>query len=194
MLKFYFALAPNPMKVALFLEEAGLPYELIRIDTRRGGQHTPEFKALNPNAKTPVIVDGETVVFDSNAILLYLAEKSGRFLPAGLRHRVQAVEWLFWQVGGLGPMVGQNHHFARYAPERIPYAVERYVKETTRLYNVLDRRLADHEYLAGSYSVADMATWPWISRYEWQQIDLTAYPNLMRWYLAIADRLAVNHP
>jgi len=190
MIKFYYHPSPNPAKVALFLEEAGLPYKLMPVDTRKGEQFKPEFLAINPNAKTPAIVDGETTVFDSNAILLYLAEKTGKFIAKDLRGRVETLQWLFWQMAGLGPMAGQNHHFSQYAPEKIPYAVDRYVRETSRLYAVMDKRLADREFLAGPYSIADMAAYPWTVPYERQGQKLEDYPNLKRWFEAIKARPA----
>ncbi len=192
MLKFYYSLAPNPRKVALFLEEAGLPYEAIPVDTRKGEQHAPAFLKLNPNAKVPVIDDDGKIVFDSSAILLYLAEKTGKLLPKDEKGRWHAVQWLMWQMGGVGPMLGQVHHFVRYNAGKAPYAEERYLKEAARLYGVLDRRLAEVPYVAGEYSIADIAIWPWISRFEWQKVDLKTYPNVLRWYREIAARPAVE--
>ena len=189
MLKFYFSGAPNPTKVALFLEEAGLPYEPMPVDTRKGQQHSPDYLAINPNAKVPAIVDGDVTVFDSNAILLYLGEKTGLFLPTDIRGRKTTTEWLFWQMGGLGPMAGQNHHFGVYAPEKIPYAINRYVNETNRLYGVIDRRLADRPFLVGdAYTIADMAAYPWIVPWKRQQQSLDDFVNLRRWFDAIAAR------
>ena len=192
MIKFYYSTAPNPMKVALCLEEMELPYEPIPVDTRKGMQHKPEFLALNPNAKVPCIVDGEIVVFDSNAIVLYLAEKTGKFLPKEPKARAHTVQWLMWQMGGLGPMLGQVHHFVKYNAGKAPYAEERFSKEAKRLYGVLDRQLALAPFVAGEYSIADMSIWPWISRFEWQGIDLNTYPNVKRWYVEIANRPAVQ--
>ena len=193
MITFYFNGSPNPTKVALFLEEAGLPYEAVAVDTRKGEQFAPDFLKLNPNGKVPVLVDDGQVVFDSNAILLYLAEKTGRFIPTDLRGRSEVLQWLFWQMGGLGPMLGQNHHFSQYAPEKIPYAIDRYVKETNRLYGVLDRRLADRAFVAGAdYTIADMAAYPWIVPWEKQGQRLDDHPNLKRWFEAIADRPATR--
>lgn len=194
MLKFYFNGSPNPTKVALFLEEAGLPFEPHAIDTRKGDQFKPDFLKISPNNRIPAIIDrdnGQTL-FESGAILMYLAQKTGKFWPKEGPGHWQAVEWLMWQMGGVGPMLGQVHHFVKYNQGKAPYAEERYLAEAHRLYGVLDRRLAQGEYLAGSYSIADMATWPWISRFEWQTIDMNKYPNVLRWYKAIAARPAVE--
>ncbi|NEQ28269.1 MAG: thiol:disulfide oxidoreductase, partial [Microcoleus sp. SIO2G3] len=185
-------------KITIFLEEAGVEYRIIPINIGAGDQFQPDFLKIAPNNRMPAIVDqhppdgGEPVsVFESGAILLYLAEKTGQFLPSDLRGRKTAIEWLFWQMGGLGPMAGQNHHFVQYAPEKLPYAIDRYVKETNRLYGVLDRQLAGREFLAGEYSIADMASYPWIVPYERQQQNLADFPNLQRWFEAIRDRPAV---
>ena len=189
---------PNGHKITLFLEETGLPYAIKPVDIGAGEQFAPDFLAIAPNNRMPAIVDhapadgGAPVsVFESGAILLYLADKTGRFVPADLRGRVAATEWLMWQMGGLGPMAGQNHHFTRYAPERIPYAVDRYVKETNRLYGVLDRRLDGRDYLAGDYSIADMACYPWILP-EPQGQDIEQFPNVKRWLAAIKARPATT--
>jgi GST-like protein len=191
---------PNGHKITLFLEEAGLPYRLHGVNIGTGEQFRPEFLAISPNNRIPAIVDqdpaggGKPVsVFESGAILLYLADKIGRFIPpAGeVAARVEVLQWLFWQMGGLGPMAGQNHHFALYAPEKIPYAITRYVNETNRLYGVLDRRLADRTFVAGAdYSIADMACYPWIVPHERQGQKLADFPNLARWFAAIAARPA----
>ena len=189
---------PNGHKVILFLEETGLPYRIVPVDIGRGEQFRPEFLAIAPNNRMPAIVDHEPAeggapisVFESGAILLYLADKTGRFIPADLRGRVEVLQWLFWQMGGLGPMAGQNHHFRNYAPEKIPYAIDRYVNETNRLYGVLDNRLSDRPFLAGSdYSIADMASYPWIVPYERQGQDLADFPNLERWFRSIEARPA----
>ena len=189
---------PNGHKITLFLEEAGLEYRILPVDITKGDQFRPEFLAIAPNNRMPAIVDhqpsggGDPVsVFESGAILVYLAEKTGRFLPTDPRGRTAALEWLFWQVGGLGPMAGQNHHFAIYAPEKIPYAIERYVKETNRLYGVLDRRLVGRAFIAGDeYGIADMACYPWIVPHERQGQTLDDFPNLKRWFTAIRDRPA----
>ncbi|MCB1536168.1 MAG: glutathione S-transferase N-terminal domain-containing protein [Rhodoblastus sp.] len=186
---------PNGHKITMFLEEAGLAYTIRPVNIVEGDQFKPDFLRLSPNNRMPAIVDhmpadggARVSVFESGAILVYLAEKTGRFLSTDPRKRVQTLEWLFWQIGGLGPMAGQNHHFALYAPETVPYAVNRYVKETNRLYGVLDKRLADHEFLAGDYSIADMASYPWIVPYKRQSQSLDDFPNLKRWFEAIKAR------
>lgn len=189
---------PNGHKITLFLEEAGLDYKIIPVDISAGDQFKPDFLAIAPNNRMPAIVDhapadgGAPIsIFESGAILLYLAEKTGRFIPADVRGRKSVLEWLFWQVGGLGPMAGQNHHFVQYAPERIAYAMERYVKETNRLYGVLDTRLGKSANVAGEdYSIADMAIYPWIVPHQRQQQDLDTFPNLKRWFEAVAARPA----
>ena len=188
---------PNGHKITMFLEEAGLDYKLTPINISQGDQFKPEFLAVSPNNRIPAIVDhapaggGAPIsVFESGAILQYLAEKSGKFLPADVRGRVEVMQWLFWQMGGLGPMAGQNHHFSQYAPEKIPYAIERYVKETNRLYGVLNKRLADREFVAGAYSIADMAAYPWIVPHERQGQKLEDFPHLKRWFEAIKARPA----
>jgi len=197
MIELYYWPTPNGHKVTLFLEEAGLDYAIKPVDIGRGEQFDPAFLAFSPNNRMPAIIDrapadgGEAIsVFESGAILLYLAQKSGRFLPSDVRGRKEVTEWLFWQMGGLGPMAGQNHHFGTYAPEKIPYAIERYVKETNRLYGVLDRRLAGREFIAGDYSIADMACYPWIVPHERQQQNLDDFPHLQRWFNAIGERPA----
>ncbi|WP_076071520.1 glutathione S-transferase C-terminal domain-containing protein [Sphingomonas montana] len=200
MIDFYYWTTPNGHKVTLFLEESGVPYRILPIDISRGAQFGPDFLAVAPNNRIPAIVDtapadgGPVIpIFESGAILLYLAEKTGQFLPTDLRGRTEVLTWLFWQMGGLGPMAGQNHHFSIYAPERIPYATERYVRETGRLYAVLDRRLADRTFVAGeSYSIADMAIYPWIVPWHAQQQDLSAHSNLRRWFDAIGARPATK--
>jgi GST-like protein len=196
MIDLYYWPTPNGHKVTMFLEEAGLPYTIHPVDIGKGAQFEPSFLKIAPNNRMPAIVDqapadggGPVSLFESGAILLYLAEKTGRFLPADLRGRAETLQWLFWQMGGLGPMLGQNHHFSQYAPEKIPYAIDRYVKETNRLYGVLDRRLADREFVAGAgYTIADMAAYPWIVPWEKQGQRLDDHPNLKRWFEAIADR------
>ena len=186
---------PNGHKITMFLEEAGLAYTIRPVNIVEGDQFKPDFLKLSPNNRMPAIVDhmpadgGAAIsVFESGAILVYLAEKTGRFLSTDLRKRAQTLEWLFWQVGGLGPMAGQNHHFALYAPEKIPYALDRYVKETNRLYGVLDKRLVHHEFLAGDYSIADMAAYPWIVPHKRQSQDLDDFVHLKRWFEAIKAR------
>ncbi len=197
MIDLYYWTTPNGHKVTLFLEESGLPYRIHPVNIGAGDQFKPDFLAISPNNRIPAIVDREPAdggapvsVFESGAILLYLAEKTGKFIPADMRGRVEVLEWLFWQMGGLGPMAGQNHHFSQYAPEKIPYAIERYVKETNRLYGVMNKRLADREYLAGDYSIADMAAYPWIVPHERQGQNLNEFPHLKRWFQAIGGRPA----
>lgn len=198
MIELYYWGTPNGHKITLFLEEAGVPYEIHPVDISAGDQFKPEFLAFSPNNRIPAIIDtqpadgGEPVsVFESGAILQYLATKTGQFLPTDLRARTTVLEWLYWQVAGLGPMAGQNHHFGTYAPEKIPYAIDRYVRETARLYGVLDKRLAGREFIAGDdYTIADMASYPWIVPHERQGQNLADFPNLKRWYDAIAARPA----
>jgi GST-like protein len=193
----YYWPTPNGHKITLFLEESGMPYTIIPVNIGKGEQFQREFLAISPNNRMPAIVDHTPMergapisVFESGAILLYLAEKSERFMATDLRGRVEVTQWLFWQIGGLGPMAGQNHHFERYAPERIPYAIDRYVKETNRLYGVLNKRLADREFIAGVYSIADMAAYPWIVPYEAQGQSLDDFPHLKRWFESIKSRPA----
>jgi GST-like protein len=181
----------------MFLEETGLPYEIRPVNIGRGEQFKEDFLKISPNNRMPAIIDrapkdgGAAIsIFESGAILLYLAEKTGRFLPNEMRARSEVMQWLFWQVGGLGPMAGQNHHFVQYAPEKIPYAIERYVNETSRLYAVLDQRLRDREFIVRDYSIADMACYPWIVPHERQQQNLDDFPNLKRWFAAIEARPA----
>jgi GST-like protein len=196
MIELYYWPTPNGHKITMFLEEAGLDYSINPVDISAGDQFKPAFLAFSPNNRMPAIIDttpadhGEFVtVFESGAILLYLAEKTGRFLPQDIRGRNTVREWLFWQVGGLGPMAGQNHHFSLYAPEKIPYAIDRYVKETNRLYGVLDRRLAGRSFIAGEhYTVADMAAYPWIVPWQRQGQNLDDFPNLRRWFDHIQAR------
>jgi GSH-dependent disulfide-bond oxidoreductase len=197
MIELYYWPTPNGHKITMFLEEAGLPYEIRPVDISAGDQFKPEFLAISPNNRMPAIVDhdpsggGEPVsVFESGAILVYLAEKTGRFLPTDVRGRKAVLEWLFWQVGGLGPMAGQNHHFVQYAPEKIPYAMNRYVNETNRLYGVLDRQLARRDYIAGEYSIADMACYPWIVPHERQQQNLDEFSNVKSWFERVRVRPA----
>ena len=186
---------PNGHKVPLMLEECGLEYRMIPVDIGKGAQFAAEFLAISPNNKIPAIVDRDLStplsVFESGAILIYLAEKTGKFLPKSGAPRATCLQWLFWQVGGLGPMAGQNHHFNQYAAEVVPYAIERYVQETTRLYGVLDRRLAQGEFVAGThYSIADMACYPWVVPHQIQKQNLTDFPNIQRWFEAVAKRPA----
>ena len=197
MIELYYWPTPNGHKITLFLEEAGLPYEIVPVNIGAGDQFKPDFLKIAPNNRMPAIIDrapaddGPPIsVFESGAILLYLAEKSGKFLSADLRARTETLQWLFWQVGGLGPMAGQNGHFNVYAPEKIPYAIDRYVNETNRLYGVLDRRLEGREFIAGDYSIADMASYPWIVPHEAHKQNLDDFPNLKRWFEAIKARPA----
>ena len=197
MIDLYYWTTPNGHKITMFLEETGLPYRIVPVSINTGAQFDPEFLAISPNNRTPAIVDRDPrgggaplAVFESGAILLYLAEKTGQLLPAELRGRFEVIQWLFWQMAGLGPMAGQNHHFTRYAPEPIPYAIERYVRETNRLYGVLNKRLADRAFIAGEYSIADIAAYPWIVPYEAQRQSLEEFPHLKRWFQAIHDRPA----
>ncbi len=182
---------PNGRKISIALEEFGLPYQVRSVNLGQDEQLAPEFLALNPNHKIPVLVEQKTgrVLIESGAILLYLAQTHDQFQGDD---PWETLQWLMLQMGGVGPMLGQVHHFVKYNPGKAPYAEERFAKEARRLYAVLDGRLQDREYLAGSYSIADMSTWPWISRYEWQQIDWGPYPHLKRWYLSIAQRAAVQ--
>jgi GSH-dependent disulfide-bond oxidoreductase len=198
MIELYYWPTPNGHKITMFLEETGLAYRIVPVDISRGDQFKPQFLAFSPNNRMPAIIDSAPAdggaaipVFESGAILVYLAEKAARLLPQEVRGRKAVLEWLFWQVGGLGPMAGQNHHFNRYAPDKIPYAIERYVNETNRLYGVMDRRLATQEYLAGKdYSIADIAAYPWIVPWQMQSQDLAQFPALKRWFDGIAARPA----
>ena len=200
MIELFYWTTPNGHKVTLFLEEAGLPYEIRPVNILTGEQFDPAFLKIAPNNRIPAIVDhapvdgGEPVsLFESGAILLYLAEKTGQFLPSDLRGRYTVVQWLFWQMGGLGPMAGQNHHFVQYAPEKIPYAMERYVRETARLYGVLDRQLEGRSFIGGEeYSIADMACYPWMVGHEAQQQKIADFPNVARWLDRIAERPATR--
>ena len=197
MIDLHYWTTPNGHKIAIALEEMGLPYRVKPVNISKGDQFKPEFLAIAPNNRIPAIVDHDPAgggapisVFESGAILVYLAEKSGKFMPAGVRGRNEVLQWLFWQMGGLGPMAGQNHHFVQYAPEKIPYAIDRYVKETNRLYGVLNRRLADRPFVAGEYSIADMAAYPWIVPWTRQGQNLDDFPHLRRWFDAIRARPA----
>ena len=199
MIDLYYWPTPNGWKISIALEEMELPYRAKYVNIGRGEQFKPDFLAISPNNRMPAIVDGDPAdggepvsVFESGAILLYLAEKSGTFLPTDLRGRVDATEWLMWQMGGLGPMLGQNHHFRIYAQEPIEYAIERYTSEAERLYGVLDRRLAGGEYICGAYSIVDMACWPWVVPHGRQGIDLDAFPQVRRWYDAMKERPGVQ--
>lgn len=198
MIDLHYWTTPNGHKITIFLEEAGLAYEIKPVDINAGEQFHPDFLKISPNNRIPAIVDhapsdgGAAIsIFESGAILQYLAEKTGRFLPADLRGRTETMQWLFWQMGGLGPMAGQNHHFSLFAPEKIEYAIKRYVGETARLYGVMNDRLADREYLAEAYSIADMASFPWIVPHQRQGQSLNDFPNLKRWFDTIRARPAV---
>lgn len=197
MIDLYYWTTPNGHKITIFLEEAELPYTIVPINIGKGDQFQPEFLKISPNNRIPAIVDREPAdggdpisVFESGAILLYLAEKTGKLIPQDSRGRVDVLQWLFWQMGGLGPMAGQNHHFSQYAPEKIPYAINRYVNETGRLYAVLDKQLRDREFVAGEYSIADIAIYPWIVPYDRQGQKLEDFPNVQRWFEAIKVRPA----
>jgi GST-like protein len=197
MIDLHYWTTPNGHKITIFLEETGLPYRIFPVNISAGDQFKPEFLKISPNNRIPAIVDHEPIgggapisVFESGAILLYLAEKTGKFLPAEPHKRYDAVQWLFWQMGGLGPMAGQNHHFVQYAREKLPYAIDRYVRETSRLYGVLNKRLADRAFVAGDYSIADMAAYPWVVPHKNQRQDLDEFPHLKRWFEAIRGRPA----
>lgn len=198
MLDLHYWTTPNGHKVTMLLEETGLPYRIVPVNISAGQQFTPAFLAIAPNNRIPALVDHAPIcggkpisLFESGAILLYLAEKVAQFISDEPRGRAETLQWLFWQTSGLGPMAGQNHHFVQYAPERIPYAIERYVRETNRLYGVLDRRLADRPFIAGDdYSIADMATYPWVVPHERQRQSLDDFPNVKRWFLTVASRPA----
>jgi GST-like protein len=198
-LDLYFWATPNGYKVSILLEELGLAYRVVPVHIGKGEQFAVDFLKISPNNKIPALVDDDApdgkpiALFESGAIMMYLAEKSGwRFMPADVRRRYDVVQWLMFQMGGIGPMLGQAHHFRRYAKEQIPYAIERYTSEATRLYRVLDKRLGETEYLAGEYSLADMAVYPWLRPYKWQGQDIAAWPNLQRWYSAVRERPAVQ--
>jgi GSH-dependent disulfide-bond oxidoreductase len=195
MIDLYYAPTPNGWKISIMLEECGLPYKVIPMQLGRGDQHQPDYLKLSPNGRMPAIVDhaprdgsGPLSVFESGAILIYLAEKSEQFMPKDARPRFEVMQWLMWQMGGLGPMLGQNGHFLLYAPEKIPYAIERYAREARRLYGVLDSRLADREHIAGDYSIADMACFPWIMTHKAQGLTLDDFPNVKRWYALLRAR------
>ena len=197
MIHLYYWPTPNGHKITIFLEEAGLPYKIYPINIGKGEQFAPDFLKIAPNNRMPAIVDTEPQggapisVFESGAILLYLAEKTSKFIPSDLRGRTRVLEWLFWQIGGLGPMAGQNGHFNLYAPEKIPYAIDRYVNETNRLYGVLDKQVAKNEFVAGDYSIADIASYPWIVPWKRHGQNLDEFSNLKRWFEAIRARPAV---
>jgi len=193
MIDLYTWTTPNGRKVSILLEELGVPYTAHAVDIGKDEQFDPAFLKIAPNNKIPAIIDRETGVelMESGAIMMYLADKYGQFLDVG-EGRWRVIEWLMWQMGGIGPFLGQVHHFVKFNPGKAPYAEERFLKEAGRLYGVLDRRLDGRDFVAGDYSIADMAIWPWISRFEWQQIDLNGYPRVRDWYLRIAERPAVQ--
>jgi GSH-dependent disulfide-bond oxidoreductase len=193
----HFYPSPNGLKISIMLEECGLPYRVVEVNILRGEQFKPEFLRISPNNRIPAIVDqdapgGPLSIFESGAILQYLADKSGKFLPLEPHRRFDVLQWLFWQVGGLGPMAGQAHHFRAFAPETVPYGIKRYTEECNRLYGVLDRRLADRDFVAGEYSIADMACWPWIVFHERQGQPLESFPKVRRWFEAVRARPAVR--
>ncbi|MGA9052583.1 MAG: glutathione S-transferase N-terminal domain-containing protein [Pseudolabrys sp.] len=199
MIDLYFWTTPNGYKVTILLEELELPYNVIPVHIGKGEQFNSEFLRISPNNKIPALVDHDgpgglpIAVFESGAIMMYLAEKSGwRFMPTDMRQRYDVMQWLMFQMGSVGPMLGQAHHFRRYAPEQIPYAVERYTNEASRIYRVIDKRLGEAQYLAGDYSIADMATYPWLRPHKWQGQDLADFPNLSRWYADMRARPAVQ--
>ncbi|WP_428099815.1 glutathione S-transferase family protein [Candidatus Rariloculus sp.] len=193
MIDLYTWTTPNGRKASIMLEEVGLPYKAIPVDIRAGAQFDAGFLKISPNNKIPAIVDRDNGIslMESGAILFYLAEKTGRLMPAASPAKWNVMEWLMMQMGSVGPMLGQTHHFNHFNPDKSEYARQRYLKETARIYGVLDKRLGEAQYLAGDYSIADIATWPWISRYAWHGIDWANHPNLKRWYTAIAARPAV---
>ena len=198
MIDLYYWGTPNGHKITIALEEMGLSYQILPVNILENDQFQPDFLAISPNNKIPAIVDQDgpdhrsISIFESGAILQYLGRKTGLFYPTDEIKRIQVEQWLMWQMGGLGPMLGQNHHFSRFAPERIPYATERYVNETKRLYGVLDKQLVGQDYVAGEYSIADMAIFPWLLRYEWQGIDLADYPEVRRYIERMQARPAVQ--
>ena len=195
MIDLYTFTTPNGRKASIMLEEVSLPYNVHKIDITKGEQSTPEYIAINPNSKIPAIVDQDTamIVFESGAILIYLAEKTGsNLLPTNQKDRFQVLEWLMLQMGSIGPMFGQLNHFKKFAPEKIPYAIERYEKETLRLYSVLDRQLKDNEFICGDYSIADIATYPWVAVYNFQGLTLDNHPDLKRWLETVQQRPAVQ--
>jgi len=190
---------PNGRKVSVMLEECGLAYNVRKIDITKDDQFTPAFVAINPNSKIPAVVDSDgpdgkpITLFESGAILIYLSEKTGKFLPKDARGKYATLQWLMFQMGGVGPMFGQAHHFIRSAAEKVPYGIERYSKETRRLYSVMNKRLGEASYLAGAdYTIADIATYPWVARHEWHMVDLAEFPNVRRWFDAIGSRPTVK--
>jgi GST-like protein len=194
MIDLYTWTTPNGRKASIMLEEIGLPYTVHSIDIGKDEQFAPDFLKISPNNRIPAIVDRDTgiSVFESGALMIYLGDKTGKLLPKEGAKRYQVIEWLMWQMGGIGPMLGQAHHFIKYNKGKAPYAEERYSKEAHRLYGVLDRRLEGRQFVVDDYSIADISIWPWISRFEWQEVDMKQYPNVKRWYETIAARPAVK--
>jgi GST-like protein len=197
MIDVYFWPTGNGKKITIMLEECGAEYRIVPVDIGKGGQDAPAYRAINPNGKMPSIIDhdapgGALTIFESGAILEYLAGKFGRLLPADLHGRYRVLQWLYWQVAGLGPMAGQAHHFLRFSAQKVEYAMQRFQAEVARLYRVLDGQLARHEYIAGDYSIADIAAWPWVWRHEWQGQDLGDFPNVQRWFETVGSRPAVQ--
>ncbi len=197
-LELFYWPTPNGHKVTILLEEMGVPYKIMPVHIGKGEQFKPDFLKISPNNRMPAIIDycpvggGEPIsIFESAAIMLYLAEKKGEFIPEDIRQKTEVMQWLFWQMGGLGPMAGQAHHFRHYAPEPVQYGIDRYTNEVNRLYGVMDTRLKDRDYLAGDYSIADMASWPWVWPYKRQGQDLEEFPHLKRWFESIGERAAV---
>ncbi len=197
MIDLYFWPTGNGKKISIMLEECGLPYRVNPVNINKGDQSTPEYLSINPNGKMPAIVDHDApgcplVLFESGAILQYLGEKSGQFLPQDLHGKYAVLQWVYWQVAGLGPNAGQAHHFLRYYPERLEYPMHRFQSEVKRLYTVMDEQLAKHEYLAGAYSIADMAAWPWVVRWDWQGQNLDDHPHVKRWFETVGTRPGVQ--
>ena len=197
MIDVYFWPTGNGKKITIMLEEVELPYRIVPVNINKGDQFTPEYDALNPNNRMPTLVDpdapgGTLVIFESGAILQYLAEKTGKLMPHDLHARFRVLQWVYWQVGGLGPMAGQAHHFLKYAPQKVEYAMHRFRSETARLYGVMDKQLGRQEYLAGDYSIADIAAWPWVVRHDWQEQNLDDFPNVKRWFATVGARPAVQ--
>ena len=194
MIDLYTFTTPNGRKASIMLEEVGLDYNVHKIDITKGEQFAPEYIAINPNSKIPAIVDrdADMTVFESGAILIYLAEKTGKLLPTEQKQRFQVIEWLMFQMGSVGPMFGQYNHFNRFAPEKIPYAIERYKQETLRLYGILDKQLSDREFICEDYSIADIATFPWVASYDFMGLTLDEHPNLKRWVETVGQRPAVQ--
>jgi GSH-dependent disulfide-bond oxidoreductase len=193
----YFWPTGNGKKITIMLEEVGVLYRIVPVNIGRGDQYVPDFEAINPNRKMPAIVDhvagnAPLIVFESGAILQYLAEKTGKLLPMDMPGKYRVLQWVYWQAGGLGPMAGQAHHFLKFASQRVEYAIDRYRSEVTRLYRVLDKQLAAQDFIAGSYSIADIAAWPWVARYDWQGQKIEDFPNLNRWFSLVGARPAVQ--